>query len=730
MSNCFLKRHFCTFSKFVFILFFGLNSYAQTKANLHVVTTDYGIKGWKSVEKELKKKARKAGISIVFDQFTHPLMGKLPKLNYEDKLPYFSTSMRKYRDSFFNNSHKKNFNDVYFFVTKDTAGSFYIPGKNIVFLAVGGREPLGDRLFQLYVASRGRIQGLDTLSIDTLVQRVKELDSLSIFANPTFSFHDDSENLVSSNGLVAFAFWEKNPDGSLKLVPGVHLPFKRNTGKVNLDIDNYWLRPFYITTDRFIAPIHVGLVVLAFFFMLVLRKKVNERADKVLKIRTKLALRILRFFLWILFFVIGYMVFWTTDSLYKRIFFNSTDYSRMGDVNLKKFIAHLTNNNTVLEQEAKMKYWEVYYKENKVWHMKRMKMVLYFKVVVDSLGHQKSIRFDKDAEFIKFNKYRKKSETHLMVYTYFDESGNLLNEKVLNYSGADITESFKVDLPKRILVFVNGYRPVSNGNTLSKAIHGISKFGIEFPDSYNFCYTYDRYNYWGKWAGFDQVFIDRIKPYEVYYADGHHSVETSNYRSLIHFLNVVSKYPKPCEGKHHCEYYERFDRTHKTMDLLAFRSNKRGFDERRRNGRIAGENLLQLLNEVPGNSRNDTLYLVAHSMGFAYAVGMLEVLHRRCQFKSFYILAPENCQAGNVNLAQWKEVYQYGCFAEGPERQAACLQDGVAPQTKVRGLGAKNRLTLPPAYKDRMGFSKSHYLGHYDWIFKIPQGERGAVHQN
>jgi len=519
--NFWQKKVFYTSSAFFFVFFLGLQGLAQTTANFHVVTTDSRIKGLNSVQKALIKSAKKAGISIVIDQFIHPLEGRLSKLDFSTKSPYFSTSMRKYRDAFFNNSHKKNYNDVYFFITKDTAGSFFIPGKNIIFVADGGREPLGDRLFKLYVASRGRVAGVDTLSLDSLVLKVKEQDSLLNFTYPTFSFHDDSENLASTNGLVAYAFWEKNPDGTLKLVPGVHLPFKRNSGKVNLDIDNYWIRPFYITTDRFIAPIHVGIVVLAFFIMLVFRKKVNERADRVLRIHTKLALRILRFGLWVMFFVIGYLVFWTTDSVYKRIFFNSTDYSRIGDLNLNSFIAHLTSSNSVLEQKAKTKYWEVYYKENKVWQMKRMNLVLYFNVVLDSSGNQKSIRFDKDSKVITFNKYRKNSETHLMVYSYYNENGTLLNQKVYNYSGVDITETFNADPPKRILVFVNGYRPVSNGNTVSKAIDGIGKYGIEFPDSYNYCYSYDRYNYWGKWAGFDQMFIDRIKPNEVYYADGH-----------------------------------------------------------------------------------------------------------------------------------------------------------------------------------------------------------------
>ena len=83
--------------------------------------------------------------------------------------------------------------------------------------------------------------------------------------------------------MVAFAFWNENNDGKV-FGNYIGLPFKRNAGKVNLDIDNYWLRPFYRTDSRFIAPIHVGLVFLVFFIMLIFRKKVKERAEKSLKL--------------------------------------------------------------------------------------------------------------------------------------------------------------------------------------------------------------------------------------------------------------------------------------------------------------------------------------------------------------------------------------------------------------------------------------------------------------
>ncbi|NDB34384.1 MAG: hypothetical protein EB023_03355, partial [Flavobacteriia bacterium] len=476
---------------------------------------------------------------------------------------------------------------------------------------------------------------------------------------------------------------------------------------------------------------HLGLVGLAFFIMLVFRKKVNERADKVLKIRTKIALKVLRTFLWILFFVIGYLVFWTTDSFYKRLFFNSTQYENLGNMNLTDFKRHLTASSSVIDQPTTRIFWEVYTKEHQQWKMKRMKKVLYFKVLLDSLGNKLSLRFSGDSEEIRWGNQRKKAQTHLIVYSYYNTQGQFIGEEIFNYAGNSLEKKFKQKDPaKRILVFVNGYRPVANGGTPSDALLRVQKNGIEFPDSKNICYTNDRFNYWGPWGGFDQKFIDRIKPNEVYYADGHHSVATSNYGSILEFVQTASDYPKPCKGTHHCTYYTESGKRKKTIRQLPFTPNTKGFLERRQNGKIAGKNLLQLLNEVPGNSGNDTLYLVAHSMGFAYALGMIDALGKACQYKTFYVIAPENAESGKINPQQWHRVYQYGCFTSGPLMQPACLQDGVAPQSGIRGLPSAFRFTFPTDYHKKMGFTGSHFVGYYDWIFDIPPHQEGAVQKN
>ena len=146
--------------------------------------------------------------------------------------------------------------------------------------------------------------------------------------------------------------------------------------------------------------------------------------------------------------------------------------------------------------------------------------------------------------------------------------------------------------------------------------------GIEYPNSTNFIYDFYRFDYWRPLKEINLLFQKRINPSNAYYADGHFSVRTSNYRSLLNFSSISSLYPKLCKDSLHHTCYKIQDATleqflfnqSKTINQLKIRPNKRGFNYRKYKGRISGKNLLQILNETPGLSINYTLYIVAHSM--------------------------------------------------------------------------------------------------------------------
>ncbi|MEY4659583.1 MAG: hypothetical protein RJB36_1349, partial [Bacteroidota bacterium] len=167
-----------------------------------------------------------------------------------------------------------------------------------------------------------------------------------------------------------------------------------------------------------------------------------------------------------------------------------------------------------------------------------------------------------------------------------------------------------------------------------------------------------------------------------------------------------------------------------TVDLLATSPNYDGFNVRFKNGKIAGYNLLQVLNEAPNFSQNDTVYIVSHSMGHAYALGMATVLKGHVQLGDYFAIAPENPVGKRMDVHPWKHIWQYGTFRSGPYKQAPCQQDGVAPQSLIKGISSFQRISFPTSFGNQLGFFNSHFVGYYTWIFDIEAGKAGHVPQH
>ena len=296
---------------------------------------------------------------------------------------------------------------------------------------------------------------------------------------------------------------------------------------------------------------------------------------------------------------------------------------------------------------------------------------------------------------------------------------------------------------KNMLVFVNGYR-----------------FGIpnEHPDSDHALAKADRHQYW---EGFDKQFVNQLRSGTVLYADGHHGIKTSNHQDIIRFYNSaksaispLSTNPKeiaikygssasmliPFAGKVLPYIIEA-----KTADptysggKLNSEPNETGFNQRRENGKKAGETLLADIQNQKIRTRKDakdnlidTLDIVAHSMGYAYALGMTDALKNKIPLGRFYIIAPENACSGDINLDDFEEVWQYGANLGEPNADPLEKQDGVAPQCAVRGIRdleqkkKGGRVFIPD--DEPKGFLQSHSIGNYKWIFtKIPKGGKGYV---
>ena len=561
----------------------------------------------------------------------------------------------------------------------------------------------------------------------------------------SYSIYDDYEDVQTNNGIIAFYFWKEDQEGNIiftstSLMSSINRPFKKNQYSVYLEIDNFFYYTVFTVFGQLISVLHILGFLVFLFLSILLRRKV------IAKWRTGLArYRIIRFSFRIInfagFIVVYILLFLVINQGYSMFEVNDGLLKELNGMTLNMAKAEIRNNNVISKLQENNLGSEVVVKKGDNWYMQKRKCVLYFSITEDGEGGT-NCQFVSDSDTLRVDslQYNEKAQSHYMVFNYYSDRGEALDQKVFNHLGVDITDKLRLKDPvKRILLFVNGYRPTSTSHTFEDNFKDIQKNGLEFPNSNNKVYSFDRYDYWNPWNQMDELFKSRINPAESYYADGHFSVSTSNHRSLVDFTTLSSIYPARCANskRHTCKKTTVnslktlwFDSEKKTVDLFNLKPNKIGFNEREKNGKIAGRNLHQIFNELPNNSSNDTLYIVAHSMGYAYALGIIEQLRGKINFGGLYIIAPENASAGSIDMKEWKEVWQYGDNFNAEKYKSPCLLDGVAPQTKVGGLLANHRVYIPTSKYSSQGFYSSHFIGYYTWIFKIDENAKGYIKQH
>jgi hypothetical protein len=292
-----------------------------------------------------------------------------------------------------------------------------------------------------------------------------------------------------------------------------------------------------------------------------------------------------------------------------------------------------------------------------------------------------------------------------------------------------------------LLIFVNGYR----NNSPLDLDHEYASSNNKINDCDD---DYEAGTYWGDVGN---SFINKISTKNVVYADGHHSITTSNHyafgnnprASKIKFASGLAnclfeakiKIPLPYQG------YTGSPFTCQLDDV----PNAGGFMIRYNNGKNAAE---ELWNKIKAGkikvkmNQNKTkitgkIDIVAHSFGFAYSLGMVDYLKDKIQadagtpkFGRYYILAPENaCSAPPFTLSDFEEVWQYGTVEPGqPNPHKTYENDGVAPQCAVTGLDwVSNKYGRVPfqGLKKHLNFVDAHLGQNYSWV--VIRTGRGEV---
>lgn len=251
---------------------------------------------------------------------------------------------------------------------------------------------------------------------------------------------------------------------------------------------------------------------------------------------------------------------------------------------------------------------------------------------------------------------------------------------------------------KRYLVFANGYRGLHlDSITTSNEIYTVSPAGGMSPAGY--------------WFDIDDTLISRFQPCTPLYIDGHHPVATSMHRT---------------KGRSMWSWFvTRFGWIGHSNWGFNDEPNEEGFQIRYENGKRCGE---RFLGDYIYSYMPDTLDVVCHSMGYAYALGFLEVVKPQVVLGKILIMAPESPGVRGMDWSKFQEVWQYGSDRFEKRADVTCRQDGIAPQCAVVGIeklepGKGGRLFIPKGAKK--GFIRSHHLSYWDWFYGIRKGDRG-----
>jgi hypothetical protein len=545
----------------------------------------------------------------------------------------------------------------------------------------------------------------------------------------------------TDNGRVAYCFWEEDENGNIRIwdndaIASLRRPYKQNFQSYHLNINDYLFEPIWSIWNRRICWWHLIFVFTSIALAALFKRFLDAQIEKRFARHAfyKLIARLIGLGLGL---GIVYLGFEYIESKYKTFQVREGEIKELRGMTEFQAVREINRNIHLQRKNENELCSELFIHRKNKWLKSKHKRVLYFEVIKEKHNLLR-MRFTHSSDTLTIiqQKIQQSAKSHYFVFTFRSLKGQMINQKVYTFKGKDITHQLKLTDPaKRIALFVNGYRSVANDDDFNTLLNNVQSKGFELPSSTNLIYSFDRFEYWHE---FDKQMIERINPAESYYADGNFSIATSDYRSLKKFAWVAKWYPERCKDPNHHVCYDlkktakwaNFIFADQSESLLYMSSNKIGFQKRYRNGQIAGRNMLQMLNEIPNKSKNDTLYIACHSMGYAYALGMIKELRGKINFGGFYIIAPENAEAGKVFAKEWPEIWQYGANFNYGESDAPCLQDGIAPQKAAKGLDENHRVYIPKDLYHRRGFKDSHYIGLYKFLFTISPGKKGAVQQH
>ncbi|NBX80304.1 MAG: hypothetical protein EBQ94_08005 [Flavobacteriales bacterium] len=277
---------------------------------------------------------------------------------------------------------------------------------------------------------------------------------------------------------------------------------------------------------------HIIGICIALIILFFIRYKLNKRITDSGFFKRQ-TFRSLKFATWIGSIALVYLAFWLVDWYYQTSILKSHHLKDFKGLSTQELMQKMNDKDLFSKSYNANVSSFVFHRKDQEWYVFQKDKVMYFDL--EKVNDTLKARFagSKHRVELKTIDYVHSAQSHYIIFRTKDSTGKIIKEEVFNHLGVDLTKRYRMKDPaKRILVFVNGYRPVSISNSLENNIEDVKNKGVEYPDSKNYLYSYDRYNYWRPWNEIDLLFQKRINPSEVWYADGHHSVR---HRIIYHW---------------------------------------------------------------------------------------------------------------------------------------------------------------------------------------------------
>jgi hypothetical protein len=314
--------------------------------------------------------------------------------------------------------------------------------------------------------------------------------------------------------------------------------------------------------------------------------------------------------------------------------------------------------------------------------------------------------------------------------------------------GLDIDGKIQIFVNKEQIEFMYNYLMSDKSNNFILFVNGYDPAKIS--DDNNEVFEYDKLSYWG--AIDDKFALAINSKSHLIYADGNKDINTSNHINTCKFIKSLTSVEKNYAIAANIlsvlggELAVVITQECVSLTSTAYHNtaaNVLGFNERKEDGKAAAANFIKKLKEgtiicsktIKDDKMtvNGVVDIVAHSMGFAYSLGMIEVLQQEgITIGNYYVLAPENACSGSVPPGLEGRTWQYGSDEKTTKENPIEIQDGVAPQCAMNGIDDLKRIRIPIKQRtpEQLGFTASHSIVNYDWIFNLPINEGDVKPRN